>query len=147
MFLGPTGVGKTGQEDGWLLVFNRVRGATKILRDPRRPKIDFRNTIIVLTSNLGADILVGADLLHVYKVSEGGEVPLKAKKAVMDAVQVSYPPEFHGVGEFIISKRLSRSAPIYRGHLYRQRRPEKHPCGAKYLRSVCKNPSPIAHGK
>src|SRR5580658_4645916 len=80
--------------------------AAKTLRDPQGPKIDFRNTIIVLTSNLGADFL------HVYKVSEGGEVPLKAKRTVMDVVQASYPPEFlNRVNEFIISKRLSRSAP------------------------------------
>ena len=26
MFLGPTGAEKTEQEDGWLLVFDRVRG-------------------------------------------------------------------------------------------------------------------------
>ncbi|KAN0070817.1 hypothetical protein V8E54_010982 [Elaphomyces granulatus] len=57
--------------------------AAKTLCDPQGPKIDFRNTIIVLTSNLGADILVGADFLHVYKVSEGGEV---LPKAVMDVV-------------------------------------------------------------
>jgi len=56
--------------------------AAKTLRDPQGPKIDFRNTIIVLTSNLGADFL--------HKVSEGGEVALKAKKAVMDVVQASY---------------------------------------------------------
>ena len=65
-----------------------------------------------LPPNLGADILVGADFLHVYKVSEGGEVLLKAKEEVMDVVQASYPPEsLNGVDEFIISRRLSRSAP------------------------------------
>jgi ATP-dependent Clp protease ATP-binding subunit ClpA len=64
-----------------------VRGrAAKTLHDPQGPEIDFRNTIVVFTSNLRADILVGADFLHVYKVSEGGEVPLKAKEAVMDVV-------------------------------------------------------------
>jgi ATP-dependent Clp protease ATP-binding subunit ClpB len=67
----------------------------------RKPYAIQRDLRLVLTSNLGAD------LLHVYKVSEGGEVPLKAKKAVMDVVQASYPPEFlNRVNEFIISKRL-----------------------------------------
>ena len=77
--------------------------AAKTLRDPQGPKIDFRNTIISLTSNLGADFL-----LTIW----GRRSPSKAKKAVMDVVQASYPPEFlNRVNEFIISKRLSRSAP------------------------------------
>lgn len=107
MFLGSIGVGRTMA--GFLFsTESAVRGrAAKTLRDPQGPKIDFRNTIIVLTSNLGADFLVGADFLHVYKVSEGGEVPLKVKRTVMDVVQASYPPEFlNRVNEFIISKRL-----------------------------------------
>jgi ATP-dependent Clp protease ATP-binding subunit ClpA len=109
MFLGTTGVGKIEQEDSFLFSTESVvrSRAAKTLRDPQGPKIDFRNTIISLTSNLGADILVGADFLHVYKVSEGGEVLLKAKRTVMDVVQASYPPEFlNRVNEFIISKRL-----------------------------------------
>ncbi|OXV09460.1 hypothetical protein Egran_02771 [Elaphomyces granulatus] len=81
------------------------------LTDSQGHKIDFRNTIVVLTSNLGADILVGADPLHAYKVSEDGEVPPEVKKAVMDVVQASYPPEFlNRMDEFIIFRRLSRSA-------------------------------------
>lgn len=81
------------------------------LTDSQGHKVDFRNTIIVLTSNLGADILVGADPLHSYKDSEGGEVSPEIKKAVMEVVQASYPPEFlNRIDEFIIFKRLSREA-------------------------------------
>lgn len=81
------------------------------LTDSQGHKVDFRNTIIVLTSNLGADILVGADPLHSYKISDDGEVSSETKKAVMDVVQSSYPPEFlNRLDEFIIFKRLSRSA-------------------------------------
>lgn len=80
------------------------------LTDSQGHKVDFRNTIIVLTSNLGADILVGSDPQQ-SKISEDGEVSPELKKAVMDVVQASYPPEFlNRIDEFIVFKRLSRSA-------------------------------------
>lgn len=81
------------------------------LTDSQGHKVDFRNTLIVLTSNLGADILVGADPLHSYKDYGGDELSPEIRKAVMDVVQTSYPPEFlNRIDEFIIFKRLSRDA-------------------------------------
>lgn len=83
------------------------------LTDAQGHKVDFRNTLIVLTSNLGANILVGGDPLHAFKESEGGEseVPSDIKKAVMDVVQHAYAPEFlNRIDEFIIFQRLSREA-------------------------------------
>ncbi|KAI9839820.1 MAG: chaperone ATPase hsp78 [Sarea resinae] len=81
------------------------------LTDAQGHKIDFRNTLIVLTSNLGADILVGDDPLHSYKENEEGEISPTIKKAVMDVVSANYPPEFlNRIDEFIIFRRLSRSA-------------------------------------
>lgn len=81
------------------------------LTDSQGHKVDFRNTLIVLTSNLGADILVGGDPLHAYKDDGSSEVPADIKQAVMDVVQGSYPPEFlNRIDEFIIFKRLSREA-------------------------------------
>lgn len=75
------------------------------LTDAQGHKIDFRNTLIVLTSNLGADILVGAD------PAKGEEISPDIKAAVMGTVQSSYPPEFlNRIDEFIIFKRLARSA-------------------------------------
>ncbi|KAF2088941.1 heat shock protein 78 [Saccharata proteae CBS 121410] len=82
------------------------------LTDSQGHKIDFRNTIIVLTSNLGADIIVGEDVLHRHQVdSESGEIAPAVKKRVMDVVASAYPPEFlNRIDEFIIFKRLSKSA-------------------------------------
>lgn len=81
------------------------------LTDAQGHKIDFRNTLIVLTSNLGADILVGADPEHSNADAKGDEVSQEVKKSVMDVVQSSYPPEFlNRIDEFIIFQRLSRSA-------------------------------------
>ncbi|KAK2784541.1 chaperone ATPase hsp78 [Onygenales sp. PD_12] len=75
------------------------------LTDAQGHKIDFRNTMIVLTSNLGAEILVGAD------PTLGDEISSEIKTAVMGTVQSSYPPEFlNRIDEFIIFKRLSRNA-------------------------------------
>ncbi|RAK97015.1 chaperone ATPase HSP78 [Aspergillus ibericus CBS 121593] len=80
------------------------------LTDSQGHKVDFRNTLIVLTSNLGADILVGADPLHPVK-DTGDELSPETKKSVMDVVQSAYPPEFlNRIDEFILFKRLSRDA-------------------------------------
>ncbi|PLB43782.1 putative heat shock protein/chaperonin HSP78 [Aspergillus steynii IBT 23096] len=81
------------------------------LTDSQGHKVDFRNTLIVLTSNLGADILVGADPLHSHKDLGGEELSPEIRKAVMDVVQASYPPEFlNRMDEFIVFKRLSKEA-------------------------------------
>jgi ATP-dependent Clp protease ATP-binding subunit ClpB len=74
------------------------------LTDAQGHKVDFRNTIIVLTSNLGAEALVADN-------SVGSEISADVKKDVMDVVQMSYPPEFlNRIDEFIIFKRLSKEA-------------------------------------
>ncbi|KAK4193426.1 P-loop containing nucleoside triphosphate hydrolase protein [Podospora australis] len=81
------------------------------LTDAQGHKVDFKNTIIVLTSNLGADILVGANKLHPYKETEQGDIHPEVKNAVMDVVASQYPPEFlNRIDSFIVFKRLSLEA-------------------------------------
>ncbi|KAK2769244.1 Heat shock protein 78 (ATPase) [Colletotrichum kahawae] len=81
------------------------------LTDAQGHKVDFRNTIIVLTSNLGADILVGANPHHPYKETADGEIDPDVRKAVMDVVAANYPPEFlNRIDSFIVFKRLSLNA-------------------------------------
>lgn len=81
------------------------------LTDAQGHKVDFKNTIIVLTSNLGADILVGQNHLHPYKETPDGDIDPSVREAVMDVVGNSYPPEFlNRIDSFIIFKRLARSA-------------------------------------
>lgn len=81
------------------------------LTDAQGHKVDFRNTIIVLTSNLGADILVGQNQLHPYKEDASGDIDASVRKAVMDVVSQAYPPEFlNRIDSFIIFKRLAMSA-------------------------------------
>ncbi|KAJ6445888.1 heat shock protein 78, mitochondrial precursor [Purpureocillium lavendulum] len=81
------------------------------LTDAQGHKVDFKNTIIVLTSNLGADILVGQNHMHPYKENADGEIDPSVRKAVMDVVAEAYPPEFlNRIDSFIVFKRLARSA-------------------------------------
>ncbi|RPA78678.1 putative heat shock protein/chaperonin HSP78 [Ascobolus immersus RN42] len=73
------------------------------LTDAQGRKVDFRSTIIVLTSNLGADVIV--------KDKSENELSPKTREMVMDIVQASYAPEFlNRIDEFILFKRLSRDA-------------------------------------
>ena len=77
------------------------------LSDAQGHKVDFRNTIIVLTSNLGADILVNADPIH----QDSSEISPSTKEAVMAVVGSTFPPEFiNRIDEFIFFRRLSKSA-------------------------------------
>jgi ATP-dependent Clp protease ATP-binding subunit ClpB len=57
------------------------------LTDSQGHKIDFRNTLIVFTSNLGADILVGNDPMHPYHEEPNGEIAPTVRDAVLDVVQ------------------------------------------------------------
>jgi ATP-dependent Clp protease ATP-binding subunit ClpB len=72
------------------------------LTDSQGHKVDFRNTLIVFTSNLGAEILVAGTAENVTS---------EQRKMVMDIVQSSYAPEFlNRIDEFIVFNKLSKSA-------------------------------------
>lgn len=74
------------------------------LTDAQGHKVDFRNTMIVLTSNLGAGALVADE-------SSTNEISADVKKSVMEITEASYPPEFlNRIDEFIMFKRLSKEA-------------------------------------
>src|SRR6478672_1374889 len=71
------------------------------LTDGQGHTVDFRNTIIVLTSNLGSDIL--AALLE-------GQPSEVAREQVMQIVRSSFRPEFlNRLDEIILFNRLGRS--------------------------------------
>ncbi|KAF3913039.1 hypothetical protein ABW21_db0205659 [Orbilia brochopaga] len=76
------------------------------LTDSQGRKVDFRNTIIVFTSNLGQDILVNAP-----EGDESGKIAPEIKSAITDEVAHYYPPEFlNRIDEFIVFQRLSKSS-------------------------------------
>ncbi|KAL4243467.1 ClpA/ClpB family protein [Abortiporus biennis] len=70
------------------------------LTDGQGRVVDFRNTVIIMTSNLGAAYL-----------NDMGEGPVKpqTKQLVMGAIQGHFPPEFvNRIDEIIIFRTLSR---------------------------------------
>jgi ATP-dependent Clp protease ATP-binding subunit ClpB len=68
------------------------------LTDGQGRTVDFRNTVIILTSNLGTEFLS----------AEGGETA-QAKTQVMQAVRAHFRPEFlNRLDEIILFHRLSR---------------------------------------
>jgi len=71
-----------------------------VLTDGQGRKVDFKQTLIVLTSNLGAQAL--------SQLPEGGNM-VQAKRDVMDALRGHFRPEFlNRLDETIIFDRLAR---------------------------------------
>ncbi|MDB5507529.1 MAG: clpB [Devosia sp.] len=71
------------------------------LTDGQGRTVDFRNTLIIMTSNLGADYLAG--------LSEGQSVEAVRGK-VLDAVKAAFRPEFlNRIDEILLFHRLDRS--------------------------------------
>ncbi|WP_068119149.1 ATP-dependent chaperone ClpB [Tropicimonas marinistellae] len=72
-----------------------------VLTDGQGRTVDFKQTLIVLTSNLGAQAL--------SRLPDGADAS-EAKRDVMDAVKAHFRPEFlNRLDEIIIFDRLSRS--------------------------------------
>ena len=71
------------------------------LTDGQGRTVDFKNTIIVLTSNLGSDILAA---------QPDGEDLAMAYRGVMDIVRARFRPEFlNRLDEIVLFRRLQRS--------------------------------------
>ncbi|MBV9016245.1 MAG: ATP-dependent chaperone ClpB, partial [Alphaproteobacteria bacterium] len=70
------------------------------LTDGQGRTVDFRNTLIVLTSNLGSDALAN--------LPDGADIE-RARPAVMEAVRAAFRPEFlNRLDEILLFRRLSR---------------------------------------
>ncbi len=71
------------------------------LTDGKGRTVDFKNTIIIMTSNLGSDILANAT---------GADDPKKVKTRVMEIVKASFRPEFiNRIDEISLFHRLDKS--------------------------------------
>ena len=71
------------------------------LTDGKGRTVDFKNTIIIMTSNLGSDILANAT---------GADDPKKVKARVMEIVKASIRPEFiNRIDEISLFHRLDKS--------------------------------------
>jgi ATP-dependent Clp protease ATP-binding subunit ClpB len=72
------------------------------LTDGQGRTVDFKNTLIILTSNLGADALAAL---------KDGESAEKARPQVMEIVRKAFRPEFlNRLDEILLFNRLGRSA-------------------------------------
>ncbi len=70
------------------------------LTDGQGRTVDFKNTLIIMTSNLGADALASG---------EEGEISDAARDAVMRAIRGHFRPEFiNRIDEIVFFKRLGR---------------------------------------
>ncbi|CAG8654883.1 406_t:CDS:10, partial [Funneliformis mosseae] len=73
--------------------------------DSQGRRIDFRSTIIIMTSNLGADILAASN------ATDEGNVSDLTKSAVLDIVKRHFPPEFvNRIDDMVVFNRLTRMA-------------------------------------
>ncbi|MEW6596945.1 MAG: ATP-dependent chaperone ClpB [Pseudomonadota bacterium] len=74
------------------------------LTDGQGRTVDFRNTLIIMTSNLGSEFLASG-------VSDAGDADVEAARPlVMEAVRRHFRPEFlNRIDEIILFKRLGRS--------------------------------------
>ena len=71
------------------------------LTDGKGRTVDFKNTIIIMTSNLGSEILSNAT---------GADDPRKIKSQIMDVVKASFRPEFiNRIDEIIFFHKLDKS--------------------------------------
>ncbi len=75
------------------------------LTDSQGTQVDFRNTIIVMTSNIGQDIL-----LHDEEIkNDTGKVSQSTKNKVIEAMKHNYPPEFiNRIDDVLVFNRLSK---------------------------------------
>jgi ATP-dependent Clp protease ATP-binding subunit ClpB len=70
------------------------------LTDGQGRRVDFKNTLIVLTSNLGSEILAA--------LPDGGNM-VRARDQVMELVRAAFRPEFlNRLDEILLFRRLSR---------------------------------------
>ncbi|MBW0511303.1 hypothetical protein O181_051018 [Austropuccinia psidii MF-1] len=77
------------------------------LTDSQGRKVDFRNTIIVLTSNLGASVLTQPDSID----KKTGQVTEASKQAVKRVVEMTYPPELiNRLDEQVVFNSLSKES-------------------------------------
>lgn len=78
------------------------------LTDSKGQKIDFRNTIIVMTSNIGQEILISDEEIS---DNESGLVSPKTKEKVLNVMKQYYPPEFlNRLDDTLVFNRLSKQS-------------------------------------
>ncbi|CCF59468.1 hypothetical protein KAFR_0H00590 [Kazachstania africana CBS 2517] len=80
------------------------------LTDSLGHQVDFRNTIIVMTSNIGQDILLSDKTLSKNdENSDSGKIDPEIKTQVIEEMKRHYPPEFiNRIDDILVFNRLSK---------------------------------------
>ena len=72
------------------------------LTDAQGHTVDFRNTIIIMTSNIGSEYLLDG-------ITSDGEIKPEAREAVMAALRQRFPPEFlNRLDDIVLFKPLTQ---------------------------------------
>ncbi len=72
-----------------------------VLTDSQGRKVDFKNTVIIMTSNIGARFITDG------AIDKGGEISSSSREAVMSEVRAHFKPEFlNRIDDIIIFKAL-----------------------------------------
>jgi len=83
-----------------------------LLTDSTRRKVNFKNTVIIMTSNLGARQITGSKQLGFTRADEGNQHFQQIKSTVTDELKRAFNPEFlNRVDDVIVFH------PLTRGHM------------------------------
>ena len=78
------------------------------MTDGQGRTVDFRNTIIIMTSNVGADTLFKHKTMGFQRVADEAEDYAKMKERVMEQMKHTFRPEFlNRIDEIIVFQSLT----------------------------------------
>jgi len=79
-----------------------------MLTDSHGRRVDFKNTVVILTSNIGSNALVEPKHLGFSEVKTSEDEEKKAKQSVMEALKGTFRPEFlNRIDETVIFHKLT----------------------------------------
>ena len=79
------------------------------ITDAQGRRVDFKNTIIIMTSNAGAQNIVAPKKLGFVSAEDAGQDYLNMKQKVMDEVKILFKPEFlNRIDEIIVFHQLTK---------------------------------------
>jgi ATP-dependent Clp protease ATP-binding subunit ClpB len=79
------------------------------LTDGKGRTVDFKNTVVIMTSNVGSHVIAEAALASTVRTNDESMLDESTKRQVMDTLRSSFRPEFlNRVDEIIIFHPLSR---------------------------------------
>ena len=80
-----------------------------IITDSQGRRVDFKNTVIIMTSNIGSESIVAPKNLGFGAREDAGTDYLRMKEKVMDALKRAFKPEFlNRIDEIIVFRMLTK---------------------------------------